>query len=107
MSLTGTDPGTIVTGITTVVKAVEGVSAKSPQFLADVRTDADLDRVPATVLFTDIVDSTAQGAALGDRAWGVRARSTTRSFGQTLPAARPAGGRVHGPRCPAPARAVK
>ena len=24
----------------------------------------------ATVLFTDIVDSTAQGAALGDRAWG-------------------------------------
>ena len=32
--------------------------------------EQDLDRVLATVLFTDIVDSTAQGAALGDRAWG-------------------------------------
>ena len=28
-----------------------------------------LDRVLATVMFTDIVDSTAQGAALGDKAW--------------------------------------
>jgi pimeloyl-ACP methyl ester carboxylesterase len=34
-----------------------------------------LDRVLATVMFTDIVDSTAQGAALGDRAWAeVRAQ---------------------------------
>ena len=32
--------------------------------------EQDLDRVLATVLFTDIVDSTALGAALGDRAWG-------------------------------------
>jgi class 3 adenylate cyclase len=31
--------------------------------------DAVFDRVLATVLFTDIVDSTAQSAALGDRAW--------------------------------------
>jgi class 3 adenylate cyclase len=31
--------------------------------------ETDLDRVLATVMFTDIVDSTAQGAALGDRAW--------------------------------------
>ncbi|HVF08721.1 MAG TPA: adenylate/guanylate cyclase domain-containing protein [Actinomycetota bacterium] len=31
--------------------------------------EAELERVLATVLFTDIVDSTAQGAALGDRAW--------------------------------------
>jgi class 3 adenylate cyclase len=30
---------------------------------------ADPDRVLATVLFTDIVDSTARAAALGDRAW--------------------------------------
>jgi len=37
--------------------------------------EQDLDRVLATVLFTDIVDSTAQGAALGDRAWAdVRAQ---------------------------------
>jgi pimeloyl-ACP methyl ester carboxylesterase len=31
--------------------------------------DAEFDRVLATVLFTDIVDSTAQSAAMGDRAW--------------------------------------
>jgi class 3 adenylate cyclase len=32
--------------------------------------EAEFDRVLATVLFTDIVDSTAQAAAMGDRAWG-------------------------------------
>ena len=31
--------------------------------------EAEFDRVLATVLFTDIVDSTASAAALGDRAW--------------------------------------
>jgi len=31
--------------------------------------EAELDRVLATVLFTDIVDSTAQSAAMGDHAW--------------------------------------
>ncbi len=39
-------------------------------FLADLRDqEVELDRVLATVLFTDIVDSTATAAALGDRAW--------------------------------------
>jgi pimeloyl-ACP methyl ester carboxylesterase len=31
--------------------------------------DVDIDRVLMTVLFTDIVDSTARAAAIGDRAW--------------------------------------
>jgi class 3 adenylate cyclase len=31
--------------------------------------ETEFDRVLATVLFTDIVDSTAQSAAVGDRAW--------------------------------------
>ena len=46
------------------------------RFVAEVGDDeTQLDRVLATVLFTDIVDSTAQGAALGDRAWAeVRSR---------------------------------
>jgi class 3 adenylate cyclase len=40
------------------------------QFVARVGgEEIDLDRVLATVLFTDIVDSTAQSAAMGDRAW--------------------------------------
>ena len=45
-------------------------------FLGEMHTtEAELDRVLATVLFTDIVDSTAQGAAMGDRAWrGIRER---------------------------------
>ena len=44
------------------------------QFLADAweshrRNDAEPDRVLATVLFTDIVDSTAKAASLGDARW--------------------------------------
>jgi class 3 adenylate cyclase len=39
-------------------------------FIADLQLQEDeLDRVLATVLFTDIVDSTATAAAMGDRAW--------------------------------------
>jgi class 3 adenylate cyclase len=39
-------------------------------FIAGLRErEADLDRVLATVLFTDIVDSTATAAVMGDRAW--------------------------------------
>jgi pimeloyl-ACP methyl ester carboxylesterase len=40
------------------------------RFVAQVRGDeADLDRILATVMFTDIVGSTAKSAELGDRAW--------------------------------------
>jgi class 3 adenylate cyclase len=39
-------------------------------FLASIRNEASsFDRVFATVLFTDIVNSTAQSAALGDTGW--------------------------------------
>jgi pimeloyl-ACP methyl ester carboxylesterase/class 3 adenylate cyclase len=41
------------------------------RFLRGVRDDeAELDRVLATVLFTDIVGSTERAAAIGDRRWG-------------------------------------
>jgi pimeloyl-ACP methyl ester carboxylesterase/class 3 adenylate cyclase len=41
------------------------------RFVAEVRgQEADLDRVLATVMFTDIVGSTARAAELGDRGWG-------------------------------------
>jgi class 3 adenylate cyclase len=36
---------------------------------AAVTRDIDVDRVLATVLFTDIVDSTARAAEMGDKAW--------------------------------------
>jgi pimeloyl-ACP methyl ester carboxylesterase len=39
------------------------------EFMTGVRPARDADRVLATVLFTDIVDSTARAATLGDRAW--------------------------------------
>ena len=48
----------------------EGVLVPIEAFVSELHGhEADLDRVLATVLFTDIVDSTAQGAALGDRKW--------------------------------------
>jgi class 3 adenylate cyclase len=40
------------------------------RFLTGIREDVELDRVLATVLFTDIVGSTARAAELGDRGWG-------------------------------------
>jgi class 3 adenylate cyclase len=43
--------------------------ARIDEFLTGVRHDADPDRVFATVLFTDIVGSTATAVALGDRRW--------------------------------------
>jgi class 3 adenylate cyclase len=40
------------------------------RFLATLRSEqAEFDRILATVLFTDIVDSTAQAAAIGDGRW--------------------------------------
>jgi class 3 adenylate cyclase len=39
------------------------------EFLTGVRHGPELDRVLATVLFTDIVDSTRKAAELGDRGW--------------------------------------
>ena len=45
-----------------VVDAVE-------EFLTGTRRGVDVDRVLATVLFTDIVGSTERAAALGDRKW--------------------------------------
>jgi pimeloyl-ACP methyl ester carboxylesterase len=39
------------------------------EFLTGIRRGSEPDRVLATILFTDIVDSTATAASLGDRAW--------------------------------------
>ena len=39
------------------------------EFLTGTRSASEPDRVLATVLFTDIVGSTAQASAMGDRAW--------------------------------------
>jgi class 3 adenylate cyclase len=49
----------------------ERVLQELRRFVSAVRDEeAELDRVLATVLFTDLVGSTEHAAALGDRAWG-------------------------------------
>jgi len=50
--------------------AADAVLENIERFAKRIRDDeAEFDRVLATVLYTDIVDSTAQSAAMGDRAW--------------------------------------
>ena len=47
----------------------EDILAEIQEFLTGVREPVEPDRVLATVLFTDIVGSTAQARELGDRRW--------------------------------------
>lgn len=48
---------------------VDGVMDEIEEFLTGVRPARDADRVLATILFTDIVDSTVRAADLGDHRW--------------------------------------
>jgi pimeloyl-ACP methyl ester carboxylesterase len=48
----------------------EAVLGEIQEFLTGERVEPDDDRVLATVLFTDIVESTALAARSGDRSWG-------------------------------------
>ena len=47
----------------------ELVIAELREFLTGVRHEVEIDRVLATILFVDIVGSTARAAALGDTRW--------------------------------------
>jgi pimeloyl-ACP methyl ester carboxylesterase len=51
------------------VGETDALLAEIEEFLTGVRPLPESDRVLATVLFTDIVDSTGHAARLGDRAW--------------------------------------
>jgi len=46
------------------------VADEIEEFLTGSRSEVEPDRVLATVLFTDIVDSTHRASELGDKAWG-------------------------------------
>jgi class 3 adenylate cyclase len=48
---------------------LDRIANETEEFLTGYRADFELDRVLATVMFTDIVDSTKRAAALGDRMW--------------------------------------
>lgn len=49
--------------------SVEPVVAEIEEFLTGVRPQPEVDRVLATLLFTDIVDSTTRAGEMGDRRW--------------------------------------
>ena len=51
---------------------VVGLVAEVQEFLTGARSEPVPDRILATVLFSDIVDSTAQATSLGDRTWTER-----------------------------------
>ncbi|MBD0329089.1 MAG: adenylate/guanylate cyclase domain-containing protein [Thermoleophilia bacterium] len=48
---------------------VEPLATAVEEFVADLAVEAELNRVLATVLFTDVVGATERAAALGDREW--------------------------------------
>ncbi len=48
------------------------IAEELEEFLTGTRSAVEIDRVLATVLFTDIVQSTRRAAELGDRAWRMR-----------------------------------
>jgi class 3 adenylate cyclase len=48
---------------------VDRIVDEAEEFLTGSRSEPDVDRVLATVMFTDIVDSTKRAAELGDRQW--------------------------------------
>jgi class 3 adenylate cyclase/predicted esterase len=48
---------------------IDRVADEVEEFLTGARTGQDPDRLLATLLFTDIVDSTTRAAELGDRRW--------------------------------------
>ncbi len=62
VELEGIDQIPMIGDSETILREVE-------EFLAGVRGAAEPDRVLATVLFTDIVDSTRRAAELGDKRW--------------------------------------
>jgi hypothetical protein len=48
---------------------VDRIADEIEEFLTGSRSEIEADRVFATVMFTDIVDSTKRAAELGDRQW--------------------------------------
>jgi class 3 adenylate cyclase len=62
VELTGTDHTPYVGDLDALIDEIE-------EFLTGIRHGVEPDRILATVLFTDIVDSTKRAAEMGDRPW--------------------------------------
>jgi pimeloyl-ACP methyl ester carboxylesterase len=71
---------------------VDRIVGEAEEFLTGSRSEAEIDRILATVMFTDIVDSTKRAAELGDRSWralldrhhGAVSRQLSRFRGQQI-----------------------
>jgi adenylate/guanylate cyclase family protein len=68
----GSDPHRLARTISATLSdgTVDALLDEIEEFLTGIRHGAEPDRILATVLFTDIVDSTKQAAEMGDRKWG-------------------------------------
>ena len=68
----GSDPHRLARTISATLSdgTVDALLDEIDEFLTGIRHGAEPDRILATVLFTDIVDSTKQAAEMGDRKWG-------------------------------------
>jgi class 3 adenylate cyclase len=62
----------------------DDVTDEIEEFLTGSRTEVEADRVLATVMFTDIVDSTKRASLMGDRKWQTRLEQHDRIFRQEL-----------------------
>lgn len=62
-------PGARYIEVPSALTDCDAVAGEFGEFLTGVRPTLPNDRVLATVLFTDIVDSTQHAAAMGDRRW--------------------------------------
>ena len=67
---------------------IKSITGEVEEFLTGHRHAHAIDRVLATVLFTDIVDSTGQASRLGDRQWRARLDAYDRAMRQELDAFR-------------------
>jgi hypothetical protein len=68
----GSDPHRLARTISATLSdgTVDALLDEIEEFLRGIRHGAGPDRILATILFTDIVDSTKQAAEIGDRKWG-------------------------------------
>jgi class 3 adenylate cyclase len=64
--------------------SIADVAGEIEEFLTGTRQIAPSDRLLATVLFSDIVGSTEQAAAVGDRAWAARLEQHDRAIDRQL-----------------------
>jgi class 3 adenylate cyclase len=65
---------------------VDRIADEIEEFLTGSRAEVEPDRVLATVMFSDIVDSTRRASEMGDRRWQARLEQHDHIFRTAMPA---------------------